>query len=222
MLSYVAARTFSYPPCFPVHIKHGRKFSMPIGVPVRTSSCLNLLYEDSTFHLSISCLVYKPVHYILIPASRSSRSTTQRPERLGYLSRRKRGRSNETDPTSVDTEPYQPFLKKSSMANGISHRLVSSDVSRHPRHRSIDPYGSWRQPLDDSSPPPSPLLLTFPIEPEHPLIPLWQPIRKEVLETLEASPLPWSALEVLRRRRTMEPTDEDDTTMLVTARNINQ
>ena len=78
-------------------------------------------------------MVWRP----LSPASARG-ETVQSPERLGYLPSRKRGLTNETDPTSVDTEPYQPAPKRSSMANGISHRFVSPDISRSPRHCSID------------------------------------------------------------------------------------
>ncbi len=60
---------------------------------------------------------------------------------------------------------------------------------------------------------------SFAIEPDHPLIPHWEALRREIEAALEASTIVWSALEVLRRRSTVEPTDKDkdDTTIIITA-----
>lgn len=154
-------------------------------------------------------------------------STTQNPGPMSPIyneSRRNRPRSSDktissTSITSTDTESHHiPKQPESKLSTITSEEMSHSDVWRH---RSFDPFGTLRRPLNDPSPPPPPLL-TFPIESGHPLIPLWQPIRKEILETLRLSPLSWSALEVLRRRRTMEPRDEEDTTVVVTARNVDE
>lgn len=58
--------------------------------------------------------------------------------------------------------------------------------------------------------------MTFAIEAENPLIPLWPLLRVDVLAVLKERSYRWCALDVLRRRRTVEPTDEDDTTIMVT------
>lgn len=77
-----------------------------------------------------------------------------------------------------------------------------------PNHR-----GAWREPADS---PPAPLL-TFAIKADHPLLPLWPGLERDLIDLLVASPVSWSALEVFHRRRTVQPSNEDDTTVIVTA-----
>lgn len=77
--------------------------------------------------------------------------------------------------------------------------------------------GSWRQPIDIAGRSLG-RLRTFPIEHDHPLIPLWPPIEKDLLNLLDARQVKWSGLEVFRRRNTIEPASgTDDTTVVVTA-----
>lgn len=64
---------------------------------------------------------------------------------------------------------------------------------------------------------------TFAIEPGHPLVPDWEPLREEIETALDQSPVRWYALGVYRRRRTLEPDlTQDDTTVLVTAQQDNE
>lgn len=50
------------------------------------------------------------------------------------------------------------------------------------------------------------------------MIPSRQPLRLGIIAALDASPVAWSSLNVLRRRRTLSPVgDEDDTTVVLTA-----
>lgn len=59
--------------------------------------------------------------------------------------------------------------------------------------------------------------MTFTIDTDHPLVPLWPRSEHDPVDLLDASPVSWSALEVFRRRRTLQPSDVDDTTVIVTA-----
>lgn len=62
---------------------------------------------------------------------------------------------------------------------------------------------------------------TFAIEPSHPLVPEWGPLRNEILAALDRSQVEWLALEVFRRRRTIQPVaGEEDTTILITGRRV--
>ena len=63
------------------------------------------------------------------------------------------------------------------------------------------------------APPP---IRSFAIESNHPLIAHWPALRADLLATLDQSGIAWTALNVLRRRRTLEPSDADDTTIVVT------
>lgn len=65
-----------------------------------------------------------------------------------------------------------------------------------------------------AEPPP---LMSFPIEVDHPLVPLWPHFEHDLINILGASPVSWSALEVFRRRRSLEPSNVDDTTVIITA-----
>jgi len=59
--------------------------------------------------------------------------------------------------------------------------------------------------------------MTFAIKTDHPLVPLWPRFKHDLIDLLDASPVFWSALEVFCRRRTLQPSDVDDTTVVVTA-----
>lgn len=60
---------------------------------------------------------------------------------------------------------------------------------------------------------------TFAIEPSHSLVREWVPLRDEIEAALDRSQVEWYALEVYRRRRTIQPVDgEADTTILITGR----
>ena len=59
---------------------------------------------------------------------------------------------------------------------------------------------------------------SFGIEPDHPLVPLWAPLRDEIEMVLNESPVGWSALAVYHRRQTIHPVPWiDDTAVVVTA-----
>lgn len=74
---------------------------------------------------------------------------------------------------------------------------------------------SWRVAISSTNY--QPKLRSFAIEPEHPLIAHWPALRQDLLSGLDQSTIQWSALDVFRRRRSVEPTSEDDTTIVVTA-----
>lgn len=59
---------------------------------------------------------------------------------------------------------------------------------------------------------------SFPVEPEHPLVRNWRPLRNDIEATMKRMGVPWCALEVFRRRHTLERSEEDDTTVLITVR----
>lgn len=65
---------------------------------------------------------------------------------------------------------------------------------------------------------PDPPMRTFAIEPNHPLVPKWIPLRDEIEAALDRSPIRWYAIEVFRRRRHIEKTQHDDTTVVITAK----
>ncbi len=60
---------------------------------------------------------------------------------------------------------------------------------------------------------------TFPIEVNHPLLvgpgPKWETLRLKLLEILHKSNVEWSSISVLRRRPTIQPIYDDDTTVVV-------
>ncbi|KAI9840513.1 MAG: hypothetical protein M1837_001573 [Sclerophora amabilis] len=58
----------------------------------------------------------------------------------------------------------------------------------------------------------------FPILPDHPLLPHWPVLEKEILEALQQSPVSWFSLDVLRLRRRHDPRGHKETTVCVTAR----
>ena len=81
---------------------------------------------------------------------------------------------------------------------------------------------AWRTPMSTDPFPLGPMR-TFAIERDHPLVQCWAPLHDAIRAALEQqSPLHhWRAIEVYRRRHTIQPSPEgtDDTTVLVT---INQ
>lgn len=78
---------------------------------------------------------------------------------------------------------------------------------------------AWRTPIS-SDPFSLGPMRTFAIERDHPLMQCWAPLHDAIQAALEQqSPLHhWRAIEVFRRRRTIQPSPEgtDDTTVLVT------
>ncbi len=136
-------------------------------------------------------------------------------------SKRKRGNSSEeTNPTSVSSEASSTISKPERKIEKLAlsdipeqephpRMTITSVTARsNPNHR-----GAWREPADA---PPSPLK-TFAIEPDHPLLPLWPRLERDLIDLLDASPVPWSALEVFHRRCTVQSSNENDTTVIVTA-----
>ena len=79
--------------------------------------------------------------------------------------------------------------------------------------------GAWRYArVPASTPLPPGPMRSFGIEVDHPLVPVWPPLRDEIRDALECSGLRWYALEVYHRRRTIAPSGTDDTTIVVVAR----
>lgn len=85
--------------------------------------------------------------------------------------------------------------------------------SEQVRTRPADP---WPYATGSISLPPGPMR-SFTIEPDHPLVPIWPLLRGDIRAALDEAQAPWYAIEAYHRRRTLERSDEDDTTILVTA-----
>lgn len=85
-------------------------------------------------------------------------------------------------------------------------------------YENSDPYAglAWRWATGSISYP-EPPMRSFAIEPDHPLVPKWLPIRNNIEAALDRSPIRWYALEVFRRRRYVERSNHDDTTVVITA-----
>ncbi len=56
---------------------------------------------------------------------------------------------------------------------------------------------------------------TFAVERGHPVIAVWPALRDAIVSTLEERKFHLSTIQVFRRRRTLIPTDEDDTTVML-------
>lgn len=81
---------------------------------------------------------------------------------------------------------------------------------------------AWRYGISSLDPPLRPIR-SYPIEPDHPLVRQWHPLRDDIEAALNRSHVRWCALEVYHRRGTREPDNEqDDTTIVVTARGADE
>lgn len=68
----------------------------------------------------------------------------------------------------------------------------------------------------DPNPPRPVRMRTFAIERGHPLLRVWVSLRDAIEVALADSPVEWCGIEAYRRRPTIEPTDEDDATVMIT------
>lgn len=173
-------------------------------------------------------------------------STMSSPSESGHSrssspSKRKRGdskgdSSGETNPTSISSEEalltatrpprkkvenlgLEAVLEESPLSSQTAATTTPTTTTTTAAAALSDlELGAWRESLPDRTDPP-PSIKTFPIERDHPLLPFWPSLEKDLLGMLQASaPNAWSGLEVFRRRVELEPVPGvEDTTVVVTA-----
>lgn len=143
------------------------------------------------------------------------------------VTERSRRPSGETEPSSISSASPPPKIRRRAEPSSKRDDIPSRDqVEGQLSGDETAQCDAWRigtlenpEPLDPLPSPPQ--MLSFGIERDHPLVPQWPPLRDEILEALDESPVEWSALEVLRRRTSARPCPRDDTTIVVTATKAN-